>query len=117
MSDPKLHDDASRVTDLILDAEEAADKAVAAIAALMVGTVEARRRSGTIAATSQPTLLRLNRALTRVIDGTSDVMRVHGELQGHYAEQANGDLHPYTVEGLARRSAPTVVPLHAVADR
>jgi len=117
MSDTKLHDTALHVTDLILDAEEAADKAVAAIAALMVGTVEARRRSGAVAATSQPTLIRLNRALTRIIDGGSDVVRVHGELQGHYAEQANGDLHPYTVEGLARRTESKVVPLREVANR
>jgi len=86
MSDTKVHEIAHDVTDLILVAEEAADNAVVAIANLMAGAVQARRRAGVVGATGQPTLLRLKRALDRVIDGGSDVMRVHGELHGQYAE-------------------------------
>lgn len=115
MSDQEIHEIAREVSGLIREAEEATDNAVVAIANLMAGAVKARRRAGVRSVTGQPTLLRLNRALDRVINGGSDVLRVHGDLHGHYSEEARGDTHPYTDETFT--SAKTPLKVVGGADR
>lgn len=96
MQNNDIHDVAEDISTLIFQAEVAADASIAAVANLIARTVEARKQTGVCSAEAQPTLMRLNRALSRAIDSNGDIARAHGDLYERYDEVAGGDTHPYT---------------------
>lgn len=97
-----IHEIAGEVSPLVQAAEEAMEDAVVAIANLMAGAVARRREAGVLPAQAQPALLMLHRALTSTIEGSNDVLRVHGKLEEQYKITAADDVHPFTVEGVQR---------------
>lgn len=91
-----FHEVAEEMSVLIAKAELANDQTIAAVANLIAGTAQSRARVGVLSAEAHPTLLRLQRSLSRAIESNGDLVRAHGELYERYHELAAGDTHPYT---------------------
>lgn len=96
MQNEAVHNVADDVSALIAKAEIATGESIAALANLIAGATQARVRVGVLSAQAHPTLLRLQRALSRAIDSNGDIVRAHGELSHRYEVLASGDTHPYT---------------------
>lgn len=74
-------------------AEASIDDALIAVSSLMASVVTARRETGVPARTGQATIHRLAKAQMSLIEASSDVLRVHGELVRIGRETAGLDVH------------------------
>ena len=72
----------ARIARQLRDAEQATDQAIIKSAELMATLVRARAESGVIVHTGQKALIRLVRAQQALVDGSSDIFRVHDEMAG-----------------------------------
>ncbi|WP_263588882.1 hypothetical protein [Sphingopyxis sp. GC21] len=71
---------AARLQQDVPAAEAKVDDAIIALSSLMTSMVTARRESGVPAKTGQATILRLAKAQMSLVDVSSDVLRIHGDL-------------------------------------
>ncbi len=69
-----------RIARELKNAEAKADEAILAAASLMRTLVEARAASDVVGHTGQEALIRLARAQTALIDGSTDIFRVHDHM-------------------------------------
>ena len=74
-------------------AEASVDQALISISDLMSTLVNARLDTGVPAATGQAAIRRLAKAQMALVDASSDVLRVHGELKKIGREYAGYDHH------------------------
>ncbi|MEP3227083.1 MAG: hypothetical protein ABJO01_13985 [Parasphingorhabdus sp.] len=77
--------------------EYSIDQALISVSTLMATLVNARISSGVPAATGQAAILRLAKAQMALVDASSDVLRVHGELKKigkEYAGYGSEDCPP-----------------------
>ncbi|OAO01791.1 hypothetical protein A8B75_13615 [Sphingomonadales bacterium EhC05] len=73
--------------------EAAIDQALVSVSNLMSTLVQARLNTGVPAMTGQVAIRRLASAQKALVDASSDVLRVHGELKKIGTEHCIGDLH------------------------
>lgn len=73
--------------------EYSIDQALLSVSDLMSTLIEARISSGVPASTGQAAILRLAKAQMALVDASSDVLRVHGELKKIGKEYAGHDIH------------------------
>lgn len=73
--------------------EYSIDQALVSVSDLMSTLVNARLSTGVPASTGQAAILRLAKAQMALVDASSDVLRVHGELKKIGKEYGWGDLH------------------------
>jgi len=73
--------------------EYSIDQALVSVSNLMSTLVSARLSTGVPASTGQAAILRLAKAQMALVDASSDVLRVHGELKKIGKEYAWGDTH------------------------
>ncbi|MEP2103585.1 MAG: hypothetical protein ABJP02_15755 [Parasphingorhabdus sp.] len=73
--------------------EYSIDQALVSVSDLMSTLVKARLNTGVPASTGQAAILRLAKAQMALVDASSDVLRVHGELKKIGREQGIGDSH------------------------
>jgi len=73
--------------------EASIDKALISVSSLMATLVQARIDTGVPAATGQIAVRRLARAQMALVEASSDVLRVHGELKKVGQEFAGLDVH------------------------
>ena len=71
---------AARIARELKNAEAKADAAILAASSLMQTLVEARSATGVVPHTGQEALLRLARAQVSLIDGSTDIFRVHDHM-------------------------------------
>lgn len=86
-------DSAIRLQRDVPEAEASIDDALIAVSSLMASLVTARRETGVPAKTGQATIQRLAKAQMSLIEASSDVLRVHGELAKIGRESAGLDVH------------------------
>ena len=72
----------ARIARQLRDAEQATDQAILKSAELMASLVRARTESGVVVHTGQRALIRLVRAQQSLVEGSSDIFRVHDEMAG-----------------------------------
>lgn len=82
-----------RIAQDMSNTETTVDQALLSVADLMSSLVHARLETGVPAATGQAAILRLAKAQMALVDASSDVLRVHGELKKVSREHAWGDEH------------------------
>lgn len=92
--------------------EASIDQALISVSSLMVTLVQARLDTGVPAATGQTAVRRLARAQMALVEASSDVLRVHGELKKVGQEFAGMDLHEQCPPAQAAVVSGT---LHSVA--
>ncbi len=73
--------------------EYSIDQALVSVSNLMSTLVNARLTTGVPASTGQAAILRLAKAQMALVDASSDVLRVHGELKKIGKEYSGPDLH------------------------
>ncbi|MEO9635761.1 MAG: hypothetical protein ABJF89_11180 [Parasphingorhabdus sp.] len=73
--------------------EASIDQALVSVSSLMVTLIEARMNAGTPAGTGQVAVRRLAKAQMALVEASSDVFRVHGELKKVGQELAGMDTH------------------------
>ncbi|WP_422344426.1 hypothetical protein [Parasphingorhabdus sp.] len=73
--------------------EYSIDQALVSVSNLMSTLVNARLNTGVPASTGQAAILRLAKAQMALVDASSDILRVHGELKKIGKEYAWGDTH------------------------
>lgn len=73
--------------------EASVDQALVSVADLMSTLVQARIDAGVPASTGQVAIRRLAKAQMALVDASSDVLRVHGELKKVGREYAGWDTH------------------------
>lgn len=73
--------------------EASVDHALISVSNLMSTLVQARLDTGVPAATGQAAIRRLAKAQMALVDASSDVLRVHGELKKIGREHAGYDHH------------------------
>jgi hypothetical protein len=73
--------------------EAAIDKALISVSNLMATLVQARMETGVPAATGQVAVRRLAKAQMALVEASSDVLRMHGELIKVGQEYAGMDVH------------------------
>ena len=71
--------------------EYSIDQALVSVSDLMSTLVKARLNTGVPASTGQAAILRLAKAQMALVDASSDVLRVHGELKKIGEEHAGWD--------------------------
>ncbi len=86
-------------------AEARIDDALIAVSSLMASIVTARRETDVPAKTGQATIQRLAKAQMSLIEASSDVLRVHGELVKIGRETAGLDVHE-ECPNIARAATP-----------
>lgn len=106
-----ITESASQLQHHVPVAEASIDEALIAVSSLMASIVTARRETGVPAKTGQATIQRLAKAQMSLIDASSDVLRVHGELVRIGRETGALDLH----EDCPEMVKATVSHLSAVA--
>jgi len=75
------------------DTEATIDKAIVSVSNLMATLVQARVDTGVPSGTGQVAVRRLAKAQMALVEASSDVLRVHGELRKVGQEFAALDLH------------------------
>ena len=80
-----------RIAQDMSNTEATVDQALLSIADLMSSLVHARIETGVPAATGQVAIRRLAKAQMALVDASSDVLRVHGELKKVGQEHAGYD--------------------------
>lgn len=73
--------------------EASIDQALVSVSSLMVTLVQARMNTDTPAGTGQIAVRRLAKAQMALVEASSDVLRVHGELKKVGQEFAGMDAH------------------------
>ena len=73
--------------------EASIDQALISVSSLMATLVQARVDTGVPAATGQVAVRRLAKAQMALVEASSDVLRVHGELQKVGREFSGMDVH------------------------
>ena len=73
--------------------EASIDQALISVSSLMATLVQARLDTGVPAATGQTAVCRLAKAQMALVEASSDVLRVHGELKKVGQEFAGLDVH------------------------
>lgn len=73
--------------------EYSIDQALVSVSNLMSTLVNARLSTGVPASTGQAAILRLAKAQMALVDASSDVLRVHGELKKIGTEYGMPDIH------------------------
>ncbi|GAB5486498.1 MAG: hypothetical protein Pars2KO_00680 [Parasphingorhabdus sp.] len=73
--------------------EASVDEALISVSELMSTLVQARLSAGVPASTGQVAIRRLAKAQMALVDASSDVLRVHGELKKIGREHGFGDIH------------------------
>ena len=74
-------------------AEASIDQALISVSTLMATLLQARLDTGVPAGTGQVAVRRLAKAQTALVEASSDVLRVHGELKKVGQEHAGMDIH------------------------
>lgn len=72
----------ARISRQLRDAEHATDQAILKSVELMASLVRARAESGVVVHTGQRALIRLVKAQQSLVEGSSDIFRVHDEMAG-----------------------------------
>ena len=101
---------AARLQRDVPTAESKVDDAIIALSSLMTSMVTARRESGAPAKTGQATILRLAKAQMSLVDVSSDVLRIHGDLL-----EIGKEMGSYDLRDCPSGSAETTPHLAAVA--
>ena len=70
----------ARIARDLKDAEAKADEAILAASSLMTTLVQARTATGVVGHTGQEALIRLARAQVSLIEGSTDIFRVHDHM-------------------------------------
>ncbi|MEH6756188.1 MAG: hypothetical protein V7676_01605 [Parasphingorhabdus sp.] len=83
--------------------EYSIDQALLSVADLMSTLVKARLNTGVPASTGQAAILRLAKAQMTLVDASSDVLRVHGELKKLGTEYAGFPDHECPPAQAAKR--------------
>ena len=101
---------AARLQRDVPTAESKVDDAIIALSSLMTSMVTARRESGAPAKTGQAPILRLAKAQMSLVDVSSDVLRIHGDLL-----EIGKEMGSYDLRDCPSGSAETTPHLAAVA--
>src|SRR3546814_3791388 len=80
------------------------DDAIIALSSLMTSMVTARRESGAPAKTGQATILRLAKAQMSLVDVSSDVLRIHGDICALARRRMRSEEHTSELQSLMRIS-------------
>ena len=89
----KIKQATDRISRDVPKAEASIDEALVSVSALMSSLVQARLETGVPAVTGQAAIRRLAKAQMSLVEASSDVLRMHGELARIGREFAAGDLH------------------------
>lgn len=85
--------------------EASVDQALISVSDLMSTLVQARLDAGVPAATGQVAIRRLAKAQMALVDASSDVLRVHGEMKKIGQEYAGWDTHECPELAVAKEEA------------